>query len=150
MRVEGRLFAAGFAFYTFAAILYGSLTYFFPERSDPSGAADQERATVEWVGTTALVLTAGLAILIAFYVLFTARRIGTRPEDRVDGEIAERAGDYGTFSPHSWWPLPVALGAALVSLGVVFQFWMIFLGIVMTGLAVIGLVFEYYRGAFAH
>ena len=44
-------------------------------------------AVVYWVlseepaGTVALAFTAGLAFLIGYYLLFTARRIDPRPED---------------------------------------------------------------------
>lgn len=131
MKVEGRLFASGVVFYTIVAIAYWLLSH-------------------EPAGTTALALTAGLAALISFYLVVTGRRIGLRPEDRVDGEIDEATGELGFFSPHSWWPLMVAGGGAIVALGIVFGFWLLFIGVVVLGFAVIGLVFEYYRGAHAH
>ena len=59
----------------------------------------------EVVGTVALILSTCLALLIAFYFWFTDRRLGaTLPEDNLEGEIADRAGEQGFFSPHSWWP----------------------------------------------
>jgi hypothetical protein len=131
VKIEGWLFAAGTFFFALVALIYWIL----------SG---------EPVGTTALTLTAGLAFLVGFYVLFTARRIDPRPEDRLDGEIHEGAGEIGTFSPHSWWPLAVAGSAAFLAMGLVFGAWMVVAGVVFLGLAVIGMVFEYYRGAFSH
>ena len=131
MKIEGRLFLAGIAFYTLSAIVYGLWAR-------------------EPAGTTALALTAGLALLIGFYVTFTGSRIGERPEDRVDGEIEEASGEYGFFSPHSWWPLPTAAGASITGLGLIFGWWLVFLGILVLGYAVLGMVFEYYRGEHAH
>ncbi len=137
MKTEYKLFAYGAAFVFLASIVYGVWGYL-----DPQG--------IEAAGLTALVLCGGLSALIAFYLFFTARRIGDRPEDRVEADIAEGAGELGFFSPHSYWPIWVGLGAALVTLGLVFGTWLILLGAVTLGLAVIGLVFEYYRGEHAH
>ena len=132
MKVEGWLFAAGFFFFALSAVIYGVLS---------DGEA---------VGTVALAFTAGLAFLVGYYLLFTARRIDRRPEDTVDAEIADGAGELGFYSPHSWWPLAVAVGAALSFLGIVFGWWLFIIGAIGGGLAVIGLVFEYYRGEPAH
>jgi Cytochrome c oxidase subunit IV len=101
-------------------------------------------------GTTALVLTFGLSALVAFYLLYTSRKVYPRPEDRLDGEIEEMAGEYGFFSPHSWWPLACAASGAVVMLGLVFAWWLFIIGIAFGAMAVVGLVFEYYRGEFAH
>jgi hypothetical protein len=58
----------------------------------------------EAVGITAIGLSAGLAIIVGFYLWFTARRLGNvLPEDNQEGEIADSAGEIGFFSPHSWW-----------------------------------------------
>jgi hypothetical protein len=47
--------------------------------------------------------------MVGYYVWFTDRRIGvTLPEDNLQGEIADSAGELGFYSPHSWWPLPLA------------------------------------------
>ncbi|NHC44895.1 cytochrome c oxidase subunit 4 [Motilibacter aurantiacus] len=131
MKVEGWLFASGVIFFGAIAIIYGVVIQ-------------------EPVGTTALAFTAGLSLLVGFYTLFTARRIGLRPEDRKDAEIAESAGEIGFFSPTSWWPLAVASGAALVTLGLVFGWWLVGLGAAALIMAVIGMVFEYYRGEHSH
>ena len=127
MKVEGWLFAAGFFFFAIAAVIYGVLAE-------------------EPVGTVALAFTAGLAFLVGYYLLFTARRIDPRPEDSKFAEIAEGAGELGFYSPHSWWPLVVAIFAATAFLGIVIGWWLFIIGAVGGGLAVIGLVFEYYRG----
>jgi hypothetical protein len=131
MKVEGWLFAAGFFFFSLAAVIYWLL----------SG---------EPVGTVALAFTSGLAFLTGYYLLFTARRIDRRPEDTVDAEIADGAGELGFYSPHSWWPLPVGFFAATTFLGIIIGWWLVIIGVIGGALAVIGLVFEYYRGEPAH
>jgi hypothetical protein len=73
-----------------------------------------------------------------------------RPEDRRDGEIAEAAGEYGFFSPHSWWPLWVGLAGATAALGFAIGFWLVLIGVLLLLLTAIGFVFEYYRGYFSH
>ena len=127
MKVEGWLFAAGFFFFSLAAVVYWLLSE-------------------EVVGTVALGFTSGLAFLTGYYLLFTARRIDRRPEDSVDAEISDGAGDLGFYSPYSWWPLPVAFFAATTFLGIIIGWWLVIIGVIGGALAVIGLVFEYYRG----
>jgi hypothetical protein len=128
MKVEGWLFAAGFFFFSLAAVVYGIVSDGEP------------------VGTVALAFTSGLAFLTGYYLLFTARRIDRRPEDAVDAEISDGAGELGFYSPHSWWPLPVAFFAATTFLGIISGWWLVIIGVIGGALAVIGLVFEYYRG----
>jgi hypothetical protein len=101
-------------------------------------------------GTTALALAVGLAFLTGFYVLFTGRRLPIRPEDTPEGEIDEGVGELGFFSPHSWWPLFVGLAAGLAALGVAIGWWLFLIGALSLVFSVIGFVFEYYRGQYAH
>ena len=125
MKIEGRLFAAGAVFYAIVAVVYWSITK-------------------EIVGTTALTLTAGLAALVGFYTLFTGNRVGIRPEDRFDAEIADADPDYGFFSPHSWWPLVIGLGAMATAIGLAFTtWWLIGFGFVTILLGATGTIFEY-------
>ena len=131
MRIEGGLFGIGFVFYT---LLAGVYWYFSRDE----------------IGTTALALTGGMAFLISFYALYTSKRVYPRPEDRLDAEIDEADPEYGFYSPHSWWPLAVALATVIVVLGLIFAVWLIVLGVAALLLGMIGLLFEYYRGEFAH
>lgn len=127
MKVEGRVFAV-------VAVFLGgtSLVYWYMSK-DPTGSV-------------ALAFSFGLAFLIGYYLLFTARRIPPRPEDIGEADIADGAGDVGFFSPHSWWPLAMGGGAALVALGFVFGVWLIIIGAAMLLSALSGLLFEYYVG----
>jgi cytochrome c oxidase subunit IV len=131
MRVEGWLFLGCAIFFGVADIFYWNLAH------DPTGG-------------TALALAVALAFLTGFYVLFTGRRLPPRPEDDTEGEIEQGTGELGFFSPHSWWPLFVGLAAALAALGVAIAWWMFLIGGLALLLAIIGFVFEYYRGHYAH
>ena len=131
MKVEGWLFIGSGIFLLGADVVYWYVSY------DPTG-------------TTALALSVGLALLAGFYVLFTGRRLPLRPEDDNQGEIAQGTGEIGFFSPHSWWPLWVALAAAVTAVGFAIGWWLVLLGVVAMLFASIGLVFEYYRGHFSH
>ncbi|QGG41076.1 cytochrome c oxidase subunit 4 [Aeromicrobium yanjiei] len=113
-------------------------------------------APVYWVltkdptGTTALVMTMLLCVLLGFYLSVVAKQIPDRPEDRSDGEIADGAGEQGFFPPYSWWPLFCALALAVVVLGVVIGWWLFIIGAVILAATTWGWVFEYYRGIHAH
>ncbi len=101
-------------------------------------------------GTTALVMTFLLVTLIAFYLGFHANKMEPRPEDRKDGEIAEGAGELGFFPPYSWWPLWCALCLSAMVLGVAIGWWLFIIGAALGAIALCGLIFEYYRGEYAH
>lgn len=107
----------------------------------------------DWTGTTAMAMSVGLAFMIGGYIHFTVNRLerakgSALPEDDKLGEISDAAGVQGFFSPHSWWPLFVALSAAGVCLGIVFGWWLVILSVTCLILTTIGFVFEYYRGDF--
>ncbi len=131
MKIEGLLFGLAFIFYTVIAGIYWYVS------------GDE-------VGTTALALTGALSFLVSFYALYTSKRVYPRPEDRLDAEIDEADPEYGFYSPHSWWPLALALSTVAVVLGLIFAVWLIVLGVATLLLALIGWLFEYYRGEFAH
>jgi hypothetical protein len=101
-------------------------------------------------GTSALVMTTLLTLLITFYLGIHAARMEPRPEDLKDAEIADGAGELGFFPPYSWWPLWCALTAATIVLGVVIGWWLVVIGAVLGAVALSGWVFEYYRGEHAH
>ena len=68
----------------------------------------------EMVGPFGIFLTAALCSLIAFYLTVTGRRFDNRPEDNPNALISEQEGDYGFFTPYSWWPLWLGLTGAIV------------------------------------
>jgi hypothetical protein len=95
-------------------------------------------------GTTALALGVGLGILVSSYMFVTGRRIEPRWEDLEDAEIADGAGEVGFFSPYSWAPLWGGASAAVVFIGIVFGWWLVFLGGAFAVPAVASMLFEYY------
>ena len=98
----------------------------------------------EPVGIGGMLLAACLAGMVAFYVWFTQKRIGvTLPEDNLSAEIADGAGELGFYSPHSWWPLPVALSACTFGLGLIIGWWLSLIGVGALMISVIGMVTEY-------
>jgi hypothetical protein len=101
----------------------------------------------EPIGTTALVLSGGLTILVGGFFWFVSRRIDPRPEDRKDAEIAEGAGELGFFPPSSYWPLGLALSAGLMGLGLAFFYtWLIAIAGAALLFTIGGLLFEFYVG----
>ena len=108
MRIEARLFEILTALFILVTVVYAVLTSVF-------------RGQVEWAGTTALALTAGLRLII------------------------------GTFSPHSWWPILAALSFSVAAVGAALWLpWLIAAGIVFVLASVSGWVFEYYIGPEKH
>jgi hypothetical protein len=101
-------------------------------------------------GTSALVMTALLTLLVTFYLGFHANKMDPRPEDRQDAEIADGAGELGFFPPYSWWPLWCAMCLATMTLGAAVGWWLFIIGGVLGSVALCGLIFEYYRGEHAH
>jgi hypothetical protein len=106
--------------------------------------------TYDWTGTTALVMTTLLCTLLGFYLIVVAKQITARPEDRLDAEIIEGAGEQGFFPPYSWWPLYCGLAFSAIVLGVVFGWWLFIIGAAVGLFTLIGWIYEYYRGVHAH
>jgi O-antigen/teichoic acid export membrane protein len=101
----------------------------------------------EPIGTTALVLSGGLTILVGGFFWFVSRRIDPRPEDRKDAEIAEGAGELGLFPPASYWPVGLAASAGLMGLGLAFFYvWLILIAAAALVITIGGLLFEFYVG----
>lgn len=105
----------------------------------------------EWVGTVGIGLVAVMSIFIAFYLnrSFHAQG-GALPEDRLDASIDDGDPELGHFSPWSWWPLILAISATLGFLGIAVGVWIAFIGAAFFIIAIVGWVYEYYRGYFAH
>lgn len=104
----------------------------------------------EWVGTVALSLCSVLATFLAFYLQITLRAQGGElPEDIQTAEIDDGDPEVGHFAPWSWWPVALGGGLALVFLGFGIGFWIIFIGVPITVIAVIGWNYEFYRNYFA-
>lgn len=98
----------------------------------------------EAVGITAIALSGGLAALIGFYLWFTDKRLGNiLPEDNVAGEISDSAGELGFYSPHSWWPLPVAFCMVTAGVGLLVGWWLTLIAVGGLLISILGFVLEY-------
>ena len=135
MKVEARIFDIVTVFAFVVAAVYAVMTHYM------SGYG------TEPVGTVALILTGGLALLAGSYLRFVSRRIEARPEDREDAEVSDGAGELGFFSPGSYWPIALAASAATAGLALAFFYvWLLLIAAVMLLIAIGGLVFEYHTG----
>ena len=129
MRVEARIFEIITAFFFVSAVIYGLWSHGEP------------------VGSAALTLTGGLTLIIGTYFRFVSRRVRMRPEDNVEAEISDGAGELGFFSPGSYWPFGMALSASVLGYALAFgQWWMVAIGAALVIGTTAGLVFEYYVG----
>ena len=97
----------------------------------------------EPLGITAIGLSGGLALTIGFYFYTNDKRMGLLPSDNLEGEIADLAGELGFFSPHSWWPLPLALSACAMGLGLIIGWWLTIIALGALIVSIIGFTTEY-------
>lgn len=123
------------AFFTLAAIVYGVWT-----------AIDGQ---LEWAGFIGILLSGVLAAFIAFYLQLVYRNQGGElPEDTPDANIDDGDPELGFYSPWSWWPILFAGAAAITFTGVAVGFWLVFIGVPLILVTLVGWVFEYNRGYF--
>ena len=128
MKVEALIFNIIGVFCVIAAVVYGLWAR-------------------EPIGTTALVLSAGLTFLIGGFFWFVSRRIDARPEDRKDADMADGAGELGFFPPASYWPFGLALAAGLMGIALAFFYsWLIIIAAAALLITIGGLLFEFYTG----
>ena len=80
MKTEWRVFGVVAAFLFVVFVVYAFWTR-------------AELGAVDWIGSTALILSGLLCGMCAGYFWFVSRRIDLRPEDRADAEMAEGAGE---------------------------------------------------------
>jgi len=129
MKTSWILFFGIGIFYAIMATIYASIG------GDPAGIA-------------CLILSSALALLVAFYVWFTQKKIGAvLPEDNLDAEIADGAGELGFYSPHSWWPLAVASCTIMAGLGLIIGWWLTAIAAGLLIMSIIGFVTEYEKPA---
>jgi hypothetical protein len=105
---------------------------------------------IEWVGSVALLFTALMGALIAFYIGKVHKAQGGElPEDVLTSDIDDGDPELGEFSPWSWWPIVLAFSASLAMIGLAVGAWLMPIGIAVFVVAIVGWVYEYYRGYFA-
>lgn len=134
MKLSIKLFIILGGFSLLAAVVYGFLTQFG-----------------ELVGFPALLAVGAMSFMLAVYLWLVDRNTGgVLPEDKLDGEIVESAGEYGHFSPWSWWPLLLGIGCALAFTALAIGWWILGLAVPVAVLGLLGLIFEHSRGEHAH
>ncbi|HET8927200.1 MAG TPA: cytochrome c oxidase subunit 4 [Microbacterium sp.] len=105
---------------------------------------------IEWVGTVACFFTAFMAALIAFYLQRVHRaQGGDLPEDVLTAVVDDGEPEQGHFSPWSWWPIVLAGSAGVGIIGLAVGSWLMPISFAFVALALVGWVYEYYRGYFA-
>jgi hypothetical protein len=105
---------------------------------------------VEWVGTVALLFVAFMGAMIALYLHRTYKAQGGElPEDILTADIDDGDPELGEFSPWSWWPLVLASSAAIFLIGLAVGQFLLPIGVGIFVVAIVGWVYEYYRGHFA-
>lgn len=129
LRIESFFFFALTVFFVVAAIVYWVLV------------------PTEPVGIVALGLTGGMCVLIGTFLWFVSRRLeGPRPEDDVNAEVADGAGDMGFFSPGSYWPFTVAMAVSVFAVAFAYLlWWLMVIGLGFLLWSIWGLLFEYHR-----
>lgn len=107
----------------------------------------------QWPVFTPILLSGALTAFIAFYLGLAKRKQGGQlVEDMEHADIDDGDPEQGEFSPWSWWPLVLAFACSVVVLGLCMSwgfFWLSFFTAPLVLVAVVGWVYEYYRGYFA-
>lgn len=129
MRSEAKVFAYLVPFF----LLVGAIYAYFTGLS-------------EWVGILALLLTGVMTGFVAWFFWLSGRTVDARPEDDLEGEIADQSGDFGHFAPYSWWPLWLGLSTTVVVLGIAVGWWLTVVATPFLVVSILGWTFEYFRG----
>jgi hypothetical protein len=138
-------------FFALAAGLYAMWSLLFATSGLATVPAGAMGGHIEWVGAIGLSLCSVLFAFLAFYVGKSYQSQGGElPEDRGDANIDDGDPELGHFSPWSWWPILLAGASTLVMLGLAIGVWIAFIGVALLLITIVGWVYEYYRGNFAH
>ncbi|WP_084037882.1 cytochrome c oxidase subunit 4 [Demequina sp. NBRC 110053] len=133
MRLESNVFWIPSVFFFVAALAYGIFT-----------------GWSEWVGITCILLTGGMFVMVGIYFKMLEKRHGMRPEDDNTADISEQSGEQGVFSPWSWWPLVIGIGAALAFLAMAVGWWIMVPAVIVGVVGLVGWVMEFSTGLHAH
>lgn len=107
-------------------------------------------AKVEWVGSTALLFAAFMGAMVAVYLQRThTAQGGELPEDILTADVDDGDPELGEFSPWSWWPIVLAASAGVFLVGMAVGHFLLPIGVALFAVAIVGWVYEYYRGNFA-
>lgn len=137
MKTNAKLFLLLTAFYLVDAVVYGWWSY-------------SSMGRVEIIGTAAIGMLVFLSGFIFFYINNTAKHTGVLPEDRLDANTEDAEAESGFYAPWSWWPLALGFFASIVFASMAVGWWLTFVSFPLALVALIGLVFEFSRGQYAH
>ncbi len=104
---------------------------------------------IEWGGSFGILASGIMSAFIGFYLNLHYRKQGGELAEDIDtADIDDGDPELGEFSPWSWWPLALAAAITVFAIGLAigFGYWLTFFAAPFILLAVVGLVFEYYRG----
>ncbi|MEI8050572.1 MAG: cytochrome c oxidase subunit 4 [Actinomycetes bacterium] len=88
-----------------------------------------------------------LGMLPGFYYLWWSRKTGgNRPEDRSDATVADGAGVVSSFPSTSIWPFVLGMSCFIMVLALVFGNWLAVIGVPLLAAALIGATAESRRG----
>jgi len=105
---------------------------------------------IEWAGAVALLFTAIMWAMLAVYLHRTYKAQGGElPEDVLTSDIDDGDPEVGEFAPWSWWPMVLAGSAAIFLIGMAVGHFLLPIGIGIFVIAIVGWVYEFYRGNFA-
>ena len=105
---------------------------------------------LEWVGAVVILLSGGLTAFIAVYLwLVQKKQGGVLVEDIDDSDIDDGDPELGEFSPWSWWPIVLAGAAAVGMIALAVGVFLFPVALAIFVVAIVGWVYEYYRGYFA-
>ena len=121
MKTESLVFLGTAAFFSVIAAVYWFASY-------------------ESAGSTMLLVTVGLGLMPGAWLLWWARRMSPRPEDRGGATPADGAGPVGSFPGPTAWPVILATGAVLAANGIAFGIWPAAPGVVLMVIAACGAV----------
>ncbi|MBC2680945.1 cytochrome c oxidase subunit 4 [Corynebacterium anserum] len=84
---------------------------------------------LEWAGTTALVMSFLLALMLAGYLHLTDNKTDISPMDWEEAEIVDGAGVLGFFSASSIWPFVMTVAIVIMAYGLAFwHLWLVVFG----------------------
>ena len=104
----------------------------------------------EPIGSAAIAMLGFMSAFLAFYLKKTHKSQGTVPEDVLTANIDEGDSEVGFFAPWSWWPFFLGLFGSIVFAALAIGWWLFFIGFPLALVALIGFVFEFHRGQYAH
>lgn len=128
MKIEARVFGFWTVFFMIEAAIY----IFGVRWSEPAGSI-------------ALIGSVLFAAMITVFIKWTATKTAVRPEDLPNGSDIPVEGEYGDFSPGSYWPILVAIAISIVALGIAVDWWLVWLDAPFVALCVIGWCMEGFR-----